>query len=287
MATEPKKEGLRRRGFILGMLSAATTPTTLLNSVPVGELITSAGAQASAATVEAAATTTESLLRQYFGMSALRLNLSRAYLAAQMVMHSMDSQLVLGSSPAAIAALDKIKKIPAPNELVNELMSRRAAPLNPSSSGYALRAKHQMIEQQLISMNPKATELAESFKELQRKNPDIYKLYFGDAPIDDATKRFSQALSQGNEGMSQLKADMQKYEHAMLDEYVQQKLKLAAESTFADMAAARKAGGYPIPATYPKDERVKIAIGKHQSALGENKWIERISEPAPENSLKR
>lgn len=277
-----KPQGIRRRGFVFGLFAAAAAPETVFTR---GE---SLGSVIEAATTKAAAIETpltegaalDTLVRNYFGREALRLENKRFLINLRIVAESFEPETAEEAAELA-QAMSQFNLAPITNTIASLFTSKKPeGPIPPEI--LKMQQGYKGITDQLLAMRPNRTDLQACFQTLKQNEPEIYRLYFGDATIEQSAERFSQAIADGKQGMRVLNQQMEVYEQVLLEEEFQEKLtQLATKkiSTFTDMAAARKAGGYPIPKGHPfATKPIRIAYQKHSG-----EWSKRI-EPADENA---
>jgi hypothetical protein len=108
----------------------------------------------------------------------------------------------------------------------------------------------------------------------QNANTPLYNNLFANQPPEIVISDLNKAIINGEKGVNEF---IQGLEKRIVDDVnsqtneLERKLEQEEEirqkprPTFTDMAAARKAAGYPIPADYPQEQRSKIAIGSYVS----------------------
>lgn len=143
----------------------------------------------------------------------------------------------------------------------------------------------------LVQTRPTIASMTSILSGLKRDDPNYYASLFANIEPSNLAVHFDRQFALGQNGIksllddfdARLKEATRAELHRLKNEYTEETT--YSQPNFSDMAAARKAGGYPIPTNYQEPE--KVTIGQHRSALGDNTWIERLSEPEKKTSLKR
>jgi hypothetical protein len=135
----------------------------------------------------------------------------------------------------------------------------------------------------LVHARPSVAGMTNVLNGLKRDDPGYYASLFADAEPNNLALQLDNQFANGERGVKTL---LEEFDTRLKDatRTALYEIKRAYEletapimPSFADMAAARKAGGYPMPANYRELE--KVTIGEHRTALGENTWIDRLSTP--------
>jgi hypothetical protein len=277
-----KPPGIRRRGFVLGFFAAAAAPKTVfVGAESLGSIIEAATTKAAAIEAPVAdGAALNTLIRQFFVRESHLLSTKRVLIQARIVFESCTPETAAEAAELA-RVTSEINFPPIANTVASLFRQRQPKGLIPPEM-LTSQQRYKGIVDQLLAKKPNAAELQTSFQTLQQNDPEIYRLYFGDATTEEAAQHFSQAIADGKPGMRALNQRFRQYEKAILENELQEslaELSLRKLPTFTNMSAARKAGGYPVTKEHIfVTNPAKVAYLEHSG-----EWSKRIA-PADENA---